>query len=146
MDTDEGLEYGQVHTLFRVPPRNDCDHEALTAVLSHLAGSAKLQRYVTDTKAAADKVQQRERDAVVWPLDYVRSQPVSSAVVQQQPLVLRAAALLEPAQPKLSKLLPAIYGQTVVVLTKEAAHENRSNFNGGQNQWSPWDWCGAWGL
>ena len=55
-----------------------------------------------------------------WSLEYATSRDFQrrvdgDAVVQSQPLVLRAAKLLEPTAPELKPLLVAMYGQTAAL-------------------------------
>lgn len=126
-----GGEHGRVHELFKVMPQAGCESKVLNAVLSSLAGD-KLERVVTDTVAQAQAVAAADNVAV-WPLEYISPQngPVP-VVVKQQPLVLRAAALLSPCNgdTTLQPLLTKIFGSTVIVQSKEDAHAYRQSLRG----------------
>ena len=129
-ESRSGLVYGRVSQLFTVRPRADCDTESLTAALSYVA-RAKLETTLTDTAAAA-KAESEKHGSKVWPLEYLPSKAVPPAdpVVESEPLVLRASALLAPAEPELAPFLASIFGSTVVVQTKEDAHAFRRSGRG----------------
>ena len=129
-ESRSGRVYGRVSQLFTVRPRADCDTESLTAALSYVA-RAKLETTLTDTAAAA-KAESEKHGSKVWPLEYLPSKAVPPAdpVVESEPLVLRASALLAPAEPELAPFLASIFGSTVVVQTKEDAHAFRRSGRG----------------
>ena len=119
-----------VHKLFSVAARDDCDHSALTAVLSSIAGSEVLQRVVFSTSASADAYRQSNPDKTAWSLERSpKAVPApEDAVVQQTPyLVLRAASLLDASAPELRRLLLPMFGQSVVVRSWQDAHAYRQS-------------------
>ena len=127
-----------MHKLFTVKPLNDfnMEAEALNSALSYIA-RARLETILTDTASAA-KAEVEKNGAKVWPLEYLPSKPMPpvNPVVESEPLALRASALLAPAvplapaMPELAPFLTAIFGETVIVQTKEDAHAFRRSSKG----------------